>query len=144
VGIERRCSWRRTITISGFREDVHVYKIGENEIDKAATPVGLKQMVEIFKSADVYVSLLMESERPGHDGMLAERRRPFVGREEKPRFVLGVFHRQGNGHRVPDDVENGRRPLRVFPEFLQLFPRGIAFDPATQTNVLVPGADPIG
>jgi hypothetical protein len=31
-----------------------LYKIGENE--KAATPVGLKQMVEIFKSADVYVA----------------------------------------------------------------------------------------
>ena len=35
-----------------------LYKIGENEIDKAATPVGLKQLVEIFKSADVYVAYL--------------------------------------------------------------------------------------
>jgi len=33
-----------------------LYKIGENEIEKAATPVGLKQMVEILKSADVYVA----------------------------------------------------------------------------------------
>ena len=33
-----------------------LYKIGENEIEKAATPVGLKQLVEIFKSADVYVA----------------------------------------------------------------------------------------
>lgn len=33
-----------------------LYKIGENEIEKAATPVGLKQLVEIFKNADVYVA----------------------------------------------------------------------------------------
>jgi len=33
-----------------------LYKIGENEIEKAATTVGLKQLVEIFKSADVYVA----------------------------------------------------------------------------------------
>jgi hypothetical protein len=33
-----------------------LYKIGEDEIDKTATPVGLKQLVEIFKSADVYVA----------------------------------------------------------------------------------------
>jgi hypothetical protein len=34
-----------------------LYKIGEDEIDKTATPVGLKQLVEIFKSADVYVAI---------------------------------------------------------------------------------------
>jgi len=33
-----------------------LYKIMENEIEKAATPVGLKQLVEILKSADVYVA----------------------------------------------------------------------------------------
>lgn len=33
-----------------------LYKIGENEIEKASTPVGLKQMVDILKSADVYVA----------------------------------------------------------------------------------------
>lgn len=33
-----------------------LYKIGENEIEMAATPVGLKQMVEILKSADVYMA----------------------------------------------------------------------------------------
>jgi hypothetical protein len=33
-----------------------LYKIGENEIEKAATPVGLKQMTEIMSKADVYVA----------------------------------------------------------------------------------------
>ena len=33
-----------------------LYKIKEDEIGKAATPVGLKQLIAIFESADVYVA----------------------------------------------------------------------------------------
>lgn len=33
-----------------------LYKIKEDEIEKAVTPVELKQMIEIFKKADVYVA----------------------------------------------------------------------------------------
>ncbi len=33
-----------------------LYKIGENEIDQAVTPISLKKMVELFAGPDVYVA----------------------------------------------------------------------------------------
>jgi len=33
-----------------------LYKIGEDEIESAVTPVGLKELVELFQRADVYVA----------------------------------------------------------------------------------------
>lgn len=33
-----------------------LYKIGEDQIDSAVTPVGLQKMIDIFKNADIYVA----------------------------------------------------------------------------------------
>lgn len=33
-----------------------LYKIGEEQIESAVTPIGLEDMARVFKSADVYVA----------------------------------------------------------------------------------------
>jgi len=47
---------KKGVRLYANRTMMLLYKIGDEEIEPAVTPVGLEEMVKLFKSADIYVA----------------------------------------------------------------------------------------
>ncbi|MBI4660610.1 MAG: DsrE family protein [Verrucomicrobia bacterium] len=47
---------RKGVNLVANRTMMLLYKIGEDQIEPAVTPIGLEEMARVFKSADVYVA----------------------------------------------------------------------------------------
>ena len=47
---------KKRIELYANRTMMLLYKIGENEIEPAVTPIGLRKMIALFESREVYVA----------------------------------------------------------------------------------------